>query len=149
MKRFFAKTVPLFFSLVLVLQFLFIFPDTVLAQGSPGPTSLPSPSPGTRVWAGSCVKRGAATVQGLECLLANIFTVILTLIGFAAFVMFVVAGFSWMLSGGNTKGMESARNTMTFAIVGIVVALSGFLILNLLADFTGIPDILRFEIPNP
>ena len=89
-----------------------------------------------------------ATIQGLECLIANVFSVIITLIGLGAFVMLIVGSFRWMLSGSNAKGAETARSTMTFAIIGLIVALSAFMILNLLAEFTGINIIRTFVIPG-
>ena len=107
-------------------------------------------------WTGVCVggsllegetKQDVATIQGIECLMANVLSVFIALIGLAAFVMIVVAAFRYLLSGGNTKGTEQARNTITFAIVGIVVALSAFIILNLLTAFTGV-DLTKFVIPR-
>lgn len=88
-----------------------------------------------------------ATIQGLECLIANALTVFIALIGLAAFVMVMIAAFRYLLSGGNTKGTEQARNTVTYAIIGIVVALSAFIILNLLTAFTGV-DLTKFSIPR-
>lgn len=88
-----------------------------------------------------------ATIQGLECLIANVLTVFIALIGLAAFVMVVIAAFRYLLSGGNTKGTEQSRNTVTYAVIGIVVALSAFIILNLLTAFTGV-DLTKFSIPR-
>lgn len=105
----------------------------------------------TQVWSGVCVSptdSDVATIQGIQCLLGNIFTVIITVIGLAAFVMFVVAAFRYLMSGGNTKGTETARNTMTFAVIGIVVALSGFILLNVFAAFTGVEDVTIITIPS-
>jgi hypothetical protein len=101
-------------------------------------------------WTGVCVGgegNDVATIQGIECLMANVLSVFIALIGLAAFVMIVAAAFRYLLSGGNTKGTEQARNTVTFAIVGIVVALSAFIILNLLTAFTGV-DLTKFVIPR-
>lgn len=101
-----------------------------------------------------CTIDGVATIQGLQCLLGNVLTVAITVIGLAAFVMLIFGAFGYMLSGGNSKGTENARNTITFAIVGIVVALSAFIILNLIANFTGLNgeggslNITRFVIPE-
>ncbi len=107
----------------------------------------------TKTWSGVCVgntvaSKDVATLQGFECLIGNIFTIILTLIGLAGFVMLIIASFRYLLSGGNTKGTETARNTFYFVVIGIVVALSGFIILNLLSAFTGIKDITIFSIPK-
>lgn len=121
------------------------------------PLLMPAPvlAQGTFEWTGVCVGGSAsddgtkdvATIQGLECLIANFLTVFIALIGLAAFVMIVVASFRYLLSGGNTKGTEQARSTVTYAVIGIVVALSAFIILNLLSAFTGI-DLTKFTIPR-
>lgn len=108
----------------------------------------------TVAWSGVCVgsRDGAAadvaTIQGLECLIANVFTVIITLIGLAAFVMFIVGSMRWLTSGGNSTSVDRARGTMTYAVYGIVVSLSAFIVLNLIAGFTGIELITRFSIPT-
>lgn len=102
-------------------------------------------------WSGVCVggdDNDVATIQGLECLIANVFQVILTVIGLAGFVMMIIGAFRWLVSGGNAKGVEAARNTITFAVVGLVVALSAFIVLNLIASFTGINVITSFVIPE-
>lgn len=97
---------------------------------------------------GSGTNTDVATIQGFGCLIANVFSVAIAFIGFAGFVMLVVGSFRYLLSGGNAKGTETARNTMTFAIVGLVVALSAFIILNLIAQFTGVGTIMQFVIPD-
>lgn len=112
----------------------------------------------TQEWSGVCVgpadlnpgtdASDVATIQGVQCLLANGFSVIITIIGLAGFVMFIVGSFRYLLSGGNTKGTETAKNTFTFMVVGIIVALSGFIILNLISSFTGIDNITKFIIPS-
>ena len=106
------------------------------------------------VWDGVCVGgtddrlKDVATIQGLECLIANVFSVIITIIGLAGFVMLIIGSFRWMLSGSNSKGIESARQTMTYAVIGLVVALSAFILVNLLAEFTGINNLRYFRIPT-
>lgn len=112
----------------------------------------------TSAWFGVCTGTGTvsqsgvsrsdvATVQGLQCLIANVLSVTLTAIGLAGFVMLIIGSFRWMLSGGSSQEVEKAGKTMTFAIVGLLVALSSFIILNLLAEFTGVRSILNFIIP--
>ncbi len=107
----------------------------------------------TRSWTGVCVgpapgQQDVATIQGLECLIANIFTVIITVIGLAGFVMFVIGGLTWMIAGGDTNKVATARNSMTYTVIGMVVTLSAFIILNLIASFTGISIITQFRIPG-
>jgi len=110
----------------------------------------------TTTWTGVCVSgigddpttHDVATIQGLECLIANIFTVIITLIGLVAFVMLIVGSVLWLVSGGSAEGTKKARDTLTYAVLGIVVALSAFIVLNLISGFTGVEDIKQFIIPT-
>lgn len=107
----------------------------------------------TLPWSGVCVgttekSADVATIQGLECLIANVFTVIITIIGLAGFIMFVAGAITWMLSGGDSGKVQSARGSMTYAVTGMVVTLSAFIILNLIASFTGISIITQFRIPT-
>jgi hypothetical protein len=103
----------------------------------------------TQPWAeGTCVKNGVATIQGLQCLIGNILSVAVSGIGLIGFVMLIVGSFRLLLSGGQAKGVESGRSTITYAVLGLVVALASFMILQLVADFTGVKSILNFQIPS-
>jgi hypothetical protein len=112
----------------------------------------------TQAWSGVCVGEpglnsntdasDVATLQGAQCMLANTFTVIISIIGLAGFVMFIVGAFRYLTSGGNSKGTEAAKNTLQFMVIGIVVALSGFIVINLISSFTGIEVITKIFIPD-
>lgn len=103
----------------------------------------------TNTWtANYCEVSGVATVQGLQCLIGNVMMVAVSLIGFAGFVMLIFGAFRYLISGGNSKGTEGARNTIMYAVIGLILALSSFVILNLIAQFTGIPSLTTFFIPE-
>jgi len=105
----------------------------------------------TKTWEAydqGCVLDGVATIQGMSCMIANILSVSLTVIGLAGFIMLIVGSMRWLMSGGNTQNVDSARKTMTFAVIGLVIALSSFVIINLVAEFTGIDIIKQFFIPD-
>lgn len=105
----------------------------------------------TSAWSGVCVDAAnpdVATIQGFQCLLANVLSVFLTIVGLAAFVMLIAASFRLLASGGNSQAMEKARNSVTYAVVGLIVAVSAFIVLNLVAKFTGVNTILHFVIPG-
>lgn len=109
----------------------------------------------TTRWSDVCVGNGfsenadsVATIQGFECLIANLFVVFITLVGLSGFVMFIYASFRWLISGGDSKGTTAARNSMTYAVIGLVVSLSAFIIINLVAEFTGVNAIKSFRIPT-
>jgi len=106
----------------------------------------------TKEWSeisNGCVNEsGVATVQGIGCLLANVLSVTLTVLGIVGFIMILYAGFNMMVMGGNSQATEKSKNTITFAIIGIILALSSFIIINLISSFTGIEVIKNFSIPG-
>ena len=80
---------------------------------------------------------GVATLQGLEGVFQNLVSVVLGFAGIALFLMLVVGGYKYITSGGDPKSVESAKNTLTYAIVGIVLLASAYLILRFIGVFTG------------
>jgi hypothetical protein len=43
-------------------------------------------------------------------------------VGIIAVIMIIFAGFKYVTSGGDSGKISSAKNTLTYAVVGIVVA---------------------------
>jgi len=112
--------------------------------------ALPTKAQGTG-WSGVCVDTDnpdVATLQGFQCLVARLLSNFLTLVGIAGFLMVVFSGIRILLSGGNSQAVEKSKNSITFAVIGLIVALSAFMILNLVAEFTGVKTILQFVIPT-
>lgn len=56
----------------------------------------------------------------------NIFSII---IGIVAVIMIMVAGFKYITAGGDSGNITSAKNTLLYAVIGlVVVALSQFIV---------------------
>lgn len=68
--------------------------------------------------------------------------------GIILFVMLVVGGFYYITSSGDPRKVEGAKNTLTYAIIGIVVLAAAFLIVEIIANFVGVPALLDFNIYN-
>lgn len=105
----------------------------------------PLPTYGAQVTPGA--NPSPATLKELEVVFTRIINFASTLAIFAFFVMFVVAAFKYLTSGGDPKATESARNTMTYAFVGILVIAGSYILLSLLSSFTGI-KLTSFTIPT-
>lgn len=62
------------------------------------------------------------------------FTIIINtalfLIGAISVVMLIYGGIRYTVSGGNTEGVTNAKNTILYAIVGIVIALLAYAIVG-------------------
>ncbi|QQS61721.1 MAG: hypothetical protein IPN70_02210 [Candidatus Moraniibacteriota bacterium] len=55
---------------------------------------------------------------------------LLYILGFVAVIAFVISGLIYLTSGGNEDRASTAKNAMVYAIIGVVVALLGLIILN-------------------
>lgn len=129
--------------LIIFLSSIFFFkPTAALAQTQDWETLQ------AELGSGYCVTNGVATIQGTMCLLANVLSIALTFIGLAGFVMTIVGALTWLLSGGDSQKVEKAGKTITFAIVGLIVALSSYVIIRLIASFTGVSVIENFMLPS-
>ncbi len=102
---------------------------------------------GPEAWSGNCVAAGdVATIQGLECLFRNILRVLTTIAGLAFGAMLIVGGFKLIFAGGEQKGLQSAKQTFTFAFIGLGLILVVWFILKLIEQFTGMP-VTEFKVP--
>jgi hypothetical protein len=55
-----------------------------------------------------------------------------------AFFFLILGGIQWITSGGDKAGMESARNKITHAIVGLIIVGAAWAIMLLVQQFLGI-----------
>jgi hypothetical protein len=60
----------------------------------------------------------------------NITNIALFLIGAISVLMLIYGGIRYTISGGDAKNVTAAKNTILYAIVGIVVAILAFAIVN-------------------
>jgi TRAP-type C4-dicarboxylate transport system permease small subunit len=90
-----------------------------------------------------------ATLRGLEGLVENITRSLLYVAAIVLFVMLLVGGFKFITSGGDPKGLDSARKTITYALIGIILIACAYLVLVLIRQITGNTNILNFEIRVP
>jgi hypothetical protein len=61
--------------------------------------------------------------------------------------MLLVGGFNFLFAAGDQKKLESARGTLTQAIVGIVIMTVAFLILRTIEIFTGV-NVTTLQFPD-
>ena len=55
---------------------------------------------------------------------------ILYIVGIIAVIMLIVGGIKYVVSGGDSKKVTDAKNTVLYAIIGLVVCLLAFAIVN-------------------
>ena len=94
-----------------------------------------------------CVVNDIATLACLEIIIKNLLNIAVRLAGIAAFVMLIVGGFQYLTAGGDSKKTQAASNTLTYAILGLVVVIGAWFILLFIEKFTGV-KITEFNIPE-
>ena len=98
-----------------------------------------------------CIKTiGGVDVPTFKCLeevYKNILSIVVSLGLLALFVMLLSGGFRFLTSGGDPKAAASAKQTMTYAVMGIGLMAIAFLIFRLIEVYTGV-TITVFTIPG-
>ena len=85
----------------------------------------------------SAITDGVVQLRYLECVFGNVVNVVLALAGIVLFIMLIAGGFKYITAGGDPKGVEGAKKTLTYAIGGVVLIALSFLILQFIKQFTG------------
>ena len=60
----------------------------------------------------------------------TIVNILLFIIGAIAVIMLIIGGIRYTISGGDSSAVTGAKNTILYAIIGIVVAILAFAIVN-------------------
>lgn len=69
-------------------------------------------------------------ISGNESVLKTIINTMLFIIGVLSIIMLIYGGIRYTTSGGKQDSVTAAKNTILYAIVGLVVALLGYAIVN-------------------
>ena len=71
-----------------------------------------------------------ANLFGDTGIFRQITNVILYIVGIVAVIMLIVGGIRYVVSGGDAKKVTDAKNTVLYAIIGLVIAFLAFAIVN-------------------
>lgn len=83
---------------------------------------------GTAQSGATSVSSGLA--NNLTAQVTVIINILIFIIGLVAVIMLIVGGFRYVFSQGNEKSVQGAKDTILYAIIGIVVAVLAFAIVN-------------------
>ena len=91
-----------------------------------------------------------APLSALEGIFENLVSTLLALGGITLFILLLMGGFKYLTSGGDPKMVEGAKKTLTIAIGGFVMLAGSYIILQIIANFTGTGSSLTdFVITKP
>ncbi|MCG2685740.1 hypothetical protein L6258_00010 [Candidatus Parcubacteria bacterium] len=91
-------------------------------------------------------------LQDLEFIFSRLLTGVFALAGLAAFSYLLIGGFKYLTSGGDEKAVTAAKATLTTAVVGLIIVVAGYILLNTLSTVLGgtsyFGSFLQFKIPE-
>lgn len=60
---------------------------------------------------------------------------VLGIIGSISLLMMVWGGFQWLTSAGNQEKVKAGTQTMVWAVIGVLLVFSSFILVNALTDY--------------
>ncbi len=102
----------------------------------------------------SLTKCGSQTTVSGDCADVSIFVILLieianygfTIIGALALLVFIYGGFLMIISAGNSERVEQGKNAMIAAVLGLIIAFGGYLLIQALGDIVGLKSSAGFRL---
>jgi hypothetical protein len=97
-----------------------------------------------------CMDGDVPTIKCVEVLFGNLLFMSSAFIILILFIMFLVGGYHYLTSFGSEDKIKKARDTMKYAVLGVVLYVSAYLILNIIdiIFLGGNGGLLHFTIPE-
>ena len=73
---------------------------------------------------------GPTNLTGTDGVFTTVVNVLLFVIGAISVIMLIYGGIRYTTSGGNANSVTAAKNTIMYAIIGLIVALFAYAIVN-------------------
>lgn len=74
-----------------------------------------------------CADEGGENAQSLINTIVDIFSLI---VGFVSVIMIIYGGFRYITSGGDSNGVTAAKNTILYAVIGLIIVALAQVIVN-------------------
>jgi hypothetical protein len=83
-------------------------------------------------------KANVIRIESVGMLISAVVGTMLIIAALLAFLWLIMGGIQWITSGGDKAGMETARNKITHAIVGLIIVGAAWAVMILVQNFLGI-----------
>jgi len=82
-------------------------------------------------------KAGCGNDNSIGTIAGNIVNLLSLVIGAVAVIMIIYGGFRYITSGGESNGVSSAKNTLIYAIIGLVIVVLAQIIVHFVINTAG------------
>lgn len=107
---------------------LFVFNNPALAAVNPKEQACIGTGGTWDATAGTCGSN--AGTDDLQTVIGTIVNAILFILGALSVVMIIIGGIRYTASNGDPKAAEAGRNTVLYAVIGLVIAFLAYAIVN-------------------
>ena len=113
-------------------------PVAAMAQGT---DPACDPKSGSANQGADCAQAASQpdSLFGVGGIFSTISNILIFLVGAIAVIMLIWGGLQYVISAGDSKRVESAKSTILYAIIGIVIAILAFAIVNFVTGQLSVP----------
>ncbi|MDP3941298.1 MAG: pilin [bacterium] len=98
---------------------------------------------------GNCLDpNGVATISCIPILIENILIAALAFGGVVAAFFIIWGGIKYIRSGGDPKQADNARQTITYAIIGLIIVMLAYFIISFVSSVTGLTCLKTFSLTD-
>ncbi|MBM3210512.1 hypothetical protein FJZ39_04200 [Candidatus Saccharibacteria bacterium] len=73
-------------------------------------------------------------LDGDQGIIKMVINILLFIVGIISVIMLIIGGIRYATSGGDSGSVTSAKNTILYAIIGLIVAIFAYAIINFVVD---------------
>jgi len=89
-----------------------------------------------------CGQNGGSAVCGskndaVSPIIKNAINLLLFVLGMVSIILIIIGGIRYTTSAGDSSAMKAARETIIYSVVGLVIALMAFAIVNFVLSYFG------------
>lgn len=85
------------------------------------------------------------TIGGI---ISGALSLLMLVVALVFFFILILGGLKWVMSGGDQKNVEAARNQITNALIGLAIVFAAWAIMRLIEVIFGIQIITGLRIPT-
>lgn len=112
--------------IIFLSQAIMLLSAPFLASGAPDCSA----TPGYTLLSGVCVPSDTGLSDAdISVIAKNVMLWLIGIFGALAVIAFIISGIQYLTSAGDEKSIETAKRNMKWSIVGVIVGLSGLIII--------------------
>lgn len=73
---------------------------------------------------------GACGNSSINTIFGEVANILVFLVGAVAVIFIIIGGLRYVTSNGDSKQTEAAKNTILYAVIGLIVAIASYAIVN-------------------